>query len=159
MKARGWSNMTMRFRLLSAALWTALILVLCWTPQRWLPVEERPGSWTQILRLDKVVHGGLFASFAVLWLRALPRLRNRHLWVGLAGTALAAATEVVQNVPIINREGEVQDAIADVAGVLIGFVVFPWIERRLNAMRPLVAPDRASGPPGSRVPGTEEHTS
>jgi len=134
--------MTMRFRLLSAVLWTIVILLLCWTPQIWLPVEEGLNSWGQYLHLDKIVHAGIFAVFAVLWLRALPPRSNRFVWVGLAGTALAAITEIVQNVPIINREGEFQDSVADVVGMLIGFLVFPWIEKTLNARRSL----------GSRVP-------
>jgi len=151
--------MTMRFRLLSAVLWTIVIMVLCWTPQVWLTVEEKPGSWAVLLHLDKVVHAGIFGVFAVLWLRALPAGSNRFLWVGLAGTALAAITEIVQTVPIINREGEFQDAVADVVGVLIGFLFFPWIERTLNSRRSLgsrVVVSNASDPTRSRLPGAEE---
>ena len=151
--------MTMRFRLLSAVLWTIVILVLCWTPQIWLPVTEGPGSWAHFLRLDKVVHAGIFAVFAVLWLRALPAGSNRFLWVGLAGAALAAITEIVQNVPIINREGEFQDAVTDVVGVLIGFLFFPWIERTLDARRSLGSRVWDSDPPDpslSRLPRGEE---
>ena len=61
--------MTMRFRLLSAVLWTIVILILCWTPEIYLPVEEVPGSLGKIIPLDKVVHAGIFAVFAILWLR------------------------------------------------------------------------------------------
>ena len=151
--------MTMRFRLLSAMLWTFVILVLCWTPQVWLPVEEGPDSWSQSLHLDKVVHAGIFGVFAVLWLRALRAGSNRFLWVGLAGNALAAITEIVQNVPIINREGEFQDAVADVVGLLIGFLFFPWVERTLNARRSLGSRVQVTDPSDmsrSRLPIAEE---
>lgn len=151
--------MTMRFRQLSAVLWTIVILILCWTPEIYLPVEEEPGSWFHSLPLDKVVHVGIFAVFGVLWLRALPASGNRFLWVGLAGTALAAITEIVQNVPIINREGEVQDWAADVVGMLSGFLVFPWIESILNARRSLGARVVVSDPlvpSRSRLPSGED---
>ena len=51
--------------------------------------------------------------------------RVKYLWVLLAGTALAAITEIVQNLPIINREGEFEDFLADFAGVLFGFPTVP----------------------------------
>jgi hypothetical protein len=124
-----------RLRIVSAALWTVVILVLCWTPQDWLPVNEAADSLTQNLHLDKFVHAGMFAVFAMLWLRAMPAGKRRYLWVLLAGTALAAITEIVQNVPIIHREGEFADAMADFAGVLFGFPLFQWIEQKLRERR------------------------
>jgi VanZ family protein len=121
-----------RLRLLSAVLWTVIILILCWTPQIYFPVDEGLDSWKIRLQLDKVVHVGIFAVFSVLWLRALPAGKKTFLLVGVAGLALAALTEVVQNVPIIQREGEVEDAAADFVGVLLGFPVFLWLEGALK---------------------------
>jgi VanZ family protein len=115
-----------------AVLWTIVILVLCWTPQILLPVNERTASLTQQLHLDKFVHAGIFTVFTVLWLRTRPAGKTRYLWILLAGTALAAITEVVQNLPIINREGEFEDALADFAGVLFGFPLFHWIAQKLR---------------------------
>jgi hypothetical protein len=125
--------MLMRLRLLAAVLWTLVIMVLCWTPDVLLPVPEGPESYLfQVVHIDKFVHAGLFAIFAVLWLRALPGGMARYLWVGLGGAALAALTEVVQNVPIIHREGEFADAVADFVGVLLGVPLFLWLERVLG---------------------------
>jgi hypothetical protein len=115
-----------------AVLWTIVILVLCWTPQILLPVNERTASLTQQLHLDKFVHAGIFTVFTVLWLRTRPAGKTRYLWILLAGTALAAITEVVQNLPIINREGQFEDALADFAGVLFGFPLFHWIAQKLR---------------------------
>ena len=126
----------MRFRVVMAVLWTIVILVLCWTPRVLLPVSESPESLTHKLHLDKFVHAGIFAVFAVLWLRTRPASKTMYLWVLLAGTALAAVTEMVQNLPIINREGEFQDALADFAGVLFGFPLFHWIEQKLKIWNP-----------------------
>ena len=126
----------MRLRAVVAVLWTIVILVLCWTPQTLLqtllPVNERTESLTQMLHLDKFVHVGIFTVFTVLWLRTRPAGKTRYLWILLAGTALAAITEVVQNLPIINREGGFEDAMADFAGVLFGFPLFHWIEQNLR---------------------------
>ena len=71
----------MRMRLLSALVWTAAILIACWTPKIYFPVRERGGFFFELayLHLDKVVHLGIFGVFAVLWLRALPHLPERFL--------------------------------------------------------------------------------
>ena len=122
----------MRLRVVVAVLWTIVILVLCWTPQALLPVHEEPESLTQKLHLDKFVHAGIFTVFSVLWLRTRPAGKTIYLWVLLAGTGLAAITEIAQNLPIINREGEFQDAMADFAGVLFGFPLFHWIEQQIK---------------------------
>jgi len=122
----------MRLRVVVAVLWTIVILVLCWTPRTLLPVNERRESLTQKLHLDKFVHAGIFTVFTVLWLRTRPAGKTRYLWILLAGTALAAITEVMQNLPIINREGEFEDAMADFAGVLFGFPLLHWIEQKLR---------------------------
>ena len=88
-------------------------------------MNERTASLTQKIHLDKFVHAGIFTVFTVLWLRTRPAGRTSHLWILLVGTALAAITEAVQNLPIINREGEFEDAMADFAGVLFGFPAVP----------------------------------
>ncbi len=122
----------MRLRVVLGVLWTIVILVLCWTPRAFLPVNQGPESLAQELYLDKFVHVGIFTVFTVLWLRTRPAGKTMYLWVLLAGTALAAITEIVQNLPGINREGEFQDAMADFAGVLFGFPLFHWIEQKLK---------------------------
>ncbi len=122
----------MRLRVVVAVLWTIVILVLCWTPQALLPMNERTELLTQELHLDKFVHTGIFTVFTVLWLRTQPTGKTRYLWILLAGTALAAITEVMQNLPIINRECEFEDAMADFAGVLFGFPLFHWIGQKLR---------------------------
>ncbi len=123
----------MRIRVLPAVIWTVVILVLCWTPQAYLPVNENTNSLTHRLHLDKFVHAGIFTVFALLWLRAFaPPSRKTYIWLMLAGAGLAAITELVQNLPVINREGEFEDGLADFAGVLFGFPLFRWIQQQLR---------------------------
>ena len=93
----------MRLRVVVAVLWTIVILVLCWTPQILLPVNERTASLTQQLHLDKFVHAGIFTVFTVLWLRTRPAGKTRF-----------------------------EDALADFAGVLFGFPLFHWIAQKLR---------------------------
>ena len=123
----------MRLRLLSALLWTGAIFIACWTPDIYLPVRERRGFFFELARLhlDKVVHLGIFGVFAVLWLRALPHLPERFLRIGLAGAVLGAITEIVQNLPIIHRDGELSDWVADMVGLLLAMTLFYWLEWHL----------------------------
>ena len=132
MEVVGIRESIMRLRLVLAVLWTIVILVLCWTPQTMLPVNEKPDSIVNILHLDKVIHSGIFSIFSVLWLRTQTAGKSRYVWVVLGGTALGAITEIVQNLPIINREGEFEDFLADFAGVLMGFPIFHLMEQRLR---------------------------
>ena len=86
------------FRIAMAALWTIVILVLCWMPGEWVQEVEEGSSWFQIPNLDKVVHWGIFVVFTVLWLRT-GTSRWRYAWVALGGLAVASITELVQNAP------------------------------------------------------------
>jgi hypothetical protein len=114
-------------RIAMAALWTLVILALCWMPAPWVQ-EVREGSpWLQIPDLDKVVHWGIFVVFTILWLRTSTS-RWRYAWVALGGLVVAAGTELVQTLPAIGRDCEVGDAITDLIGVAIGLVVARWIE-------------------------------
>jgi len=116
-----------RIRLAAAIVWTLTIMALCWLSPRWVHRVERSSSWFEIPNLDKVVHWGIFCAFALLWLRA-SRSSRRYWFVALGGLALAAITELVQNLPIVNRDGNVADAIADLIGVLIGLAIASSVE-------------------------------
>jgi uncharacterized membrane protein YccC len=112
-------------------LWTLVIMALCWASPRWVHKVVRSSSWFALPDLDKVVHWGIFCVFTVLWMRTSQS--NRRYWlVALGGIALAAITELVQNLPIVNRDGNMADAITDVIGVLIGLAVASWVEPLLR---------------------------
>lgn len=118
-------------RIAMAALWTVVILVLCWMPKPWVEKVEGESPWLQVPDLDKVVHWGIFVVFTLLWLRT-GRSRWRYAWVALGGLALAAISEVVQELPFINRDATVGDAVTDVIGVAIGLAVARWVEPLLR---------------------------
>src|SRR3954451_16819621 len=115
----------MRIRLSLAVLWTIMILAMCWTPGDWLPVkQEEESSWLDIPHFDKLVHGGLFAVFAVLWMAALAGRSRRIARVAVAGLFVAAISELGQLIPAVNRDGELMDVLADSARLLAGLGLF-----------------------------------
>ncbi len=104
-------------RIFPALAWTVLVLVLCWIPGRWLG-QEAPGS-----QFDKLAHAGMFAVFSWLWAWAVaPSMRTARI-LG-AGLLLALVTEVGQAVPLIGRDADPRDVLADSIGVGVGLGVF-----------------------------------
>jgi hypothetical protein len=114
-------------RIAMAALWTFVILFLCWMPGKWVREVEGGSPWFQVPDLDKVVHWGIFVLFTVLWLRT-GTSRSRYGWVAVGGLAVAAISELVQMLPAVGRDAEVGDAITDLIGVAIGLAIARWIE-------------------------------
>ena len=116
----------------AAVAWTILILVLCFLPADWLGVAAVEEGFFRIPMPapDKVVHFTLFAGFAVLWtLASWPR--RAAVAVAAAGLALAVGTELGQNLPIVARDGNLLDALADSLGVLAGATLAPvYLGRR-----------------------------
>jgi hypothetical protein len=103
-----------------ALAWTALILALCLTPSAWLPRAETQGPpLFNIPHFDKIVHATLFAGFGLLWCGALtsPGRLNRVLTAGLL---FAVATEVLQGLPLVDRDPNLLDGLADAVGVVLG---------------------------------------
>jgi hypothetical protein len=75
--------------------------------------------------VDKVVHVSLFAALA---------LSGR--WAGIRRGVLAtllplyaAASELLQELPALQRDASLGDLVADVAGVLAGLLVWALLER------------------------------
>ena len=108
---------SMSRRILLALAWTVLVLVLCWIPGRWLG-REGPGGQS-----DKLAHAGMFVVFSWLWAWAVaPSMRTARI-LG-AGLLLALVTEVGQAVPLIGRDPDPFDALADSIGACVGLGVF-----------------------------------
>ena len=106
-----------------AAAWTLALLAGCLAPgrvtRRWEPDRPRAGSL-----LDKAAHFAMFAGFGALWMRAGSGDRAAAR-VAALGAVLAVATEVLQGLPLIRRDPDILDVLADLAGLLIGVAVPP----------------------------------
>jgi VanZ family protein len=109
----------MTSRVIPAFAWTCLLLVACLIPGGWLRVNES-GYHLGISHVDKLVHCALFAGFSILWIRSA-RSRRGQLCVFVAGLILAVLTELGQSLPIIGRDSDPLDALADVVGLVLGF--------------------------------------
>lgn len=83
---------------------------------------------------DKNVHAIIFAAFAFLWRRAGLSELHTLAW----GIAYAVLSEVYQAVMPIGRSGDVEDALADGFGLLIGLALarlVAWLLDRLSLAR------------------------
>ncbi len=81
--------------------------------------------------MDKVVHGTLFAALAVTGSWA--GIRSR--WLGAALVVYAGLSELIQMVPALDRDGSFGDFAADVAGGLLGLLVWIAVARRRTGSR------------------------
>ncbi len=105
---------------------TALIVVACWIPDRWLHESRvKPPGHT-----DKLIHGTMFALFGALWTLGEPSARRRARIVA-AGLLLAVVTEVGQGHPWVDRDPDVLDGLADVAGMALGIAAGRSLAPRL----------------------------
>jgi hypothetical protein len=128
-----------------ATIWTFVIMVLCWLPRTLLEDVESETSWLQRPFLDKFVHFAIFVIFAILWGRVWSA-RRRFTWIALAGFALASVTELVQNLPIVGRDGNLPDTLTDAAGVVIGVAIAPYIEALARFLESRAFPEPTTRP-------------
>jgi hypothetical protein len=109
----------LKIRRVVAICWTLAIMAMCWLPGELVQRVEGGSFFLKIPHHDKFMHLGMFASFAVLWLR-VEDWRWRYAWVVLAGFALAAVSEIGQALPLIGRQPEMLDFLVDLIGIAGG---------------------------------------
>lgn len=122
-----------RFLRLALA-WALLIAALCLTPGKTLPEWE----WADLLSVDKVIHMLLFGVLTYLLARGF-RERTSNTWndgrllllAGALSFGYGALMEVLQEIPVLNRNGDLVDLTANTIGAVAG----AWLVRRLWAKR------------------------
>lgn len=77
---------------------------------------------------DKVQHILAFATLAVLGAFAYPKASLLRIWLWLL--ALGAAIELAQAIPILHRDSELADLLADGAAALVAILGVAWLRRR-----------------------------
>jgi VanZ family protein len=92
-------------------------------PARWTPSLEPGREGGRVFSADKLIHFTLFAAFGALWLRSRSRLGGVAT-VFLGGAMLAVLTELGQELPIVGRDGNLWDVIADVVGLSASIVTW-----------------------------------
>lgn len=112
-----------------ALVWALFIAFLCLTPGTALPQWE----WADLLSVDKLVHAVIFGVFTALIARGLRQRsatamsRTRMLVIaGTFSTLYGAGMEVLQEIPELNRQGDLVDLTANTIGALSG----AWIVKR-----------------------------
>lgn len=96
-------------RLVRAAFWIALLVTLA--------LAFAPVEWTIGILSDRAQH--LVAFFVLAALGVANWGRRSALTIGVALAALGGAIEIVQATPLIGRDAEIMDWLADVAGILL----------------------------------------
>jgi hypothetical protein len=94
-----------------AWLWTLVILIACSLPGKSLPAAP-------VIGFDKVVHLGLFCVWIVLWTLAT---HGKDKLCVLGGIAYGLALEYYQQLLPFDRSFDWWDAVADAAGILLGY--------------------------------------
>ena len=117
-----------------AAIWLAGVFLLTLLPGNYFP---RVSSFWSLLSPDKLVHIAMFAGLAFLLALGLKRqypdlsVRCIFAWVVIISTFIAILTELLQWHLPIKRDGNIYDAIADIAGIFIGFAAFLLLKNKI----------------------------
>lgn len=114
----------LKYALLFALAWTAVIFVLCCTPGRYVPTAH----WLDLLSFDKLVHASIFFVLSSLWFLYLVKTGN----VNTSGIALVIAAcigyggmlEILQAKVFSQRSGDWADFIANSLGCLLALLLF-----------------------------------
>jgi VanZ family protein len=80
---------------------------------------------------DKVEHIVAFATLAMLGSFAYPRASLLRLLVGLS--LFGALIEVVQSIPVLHRDSDIWDLVADTVAVAFVLSLAWWRRRAANA--------------------------
>lgn len=92
-----------------------------------LPGSAFPNeNWLSKIYFDKLVHLGLFAILVFLWRSAFDFKSASYNWVLLFSALFyGLAVEFIQRYFVPNRDFDLYDVVADVAGGVIGLIV--WV--------------------------------
>ncbi len=119
--------------LIWSLLWAVLILVLYVLPGNELPAFD---DW-DFLSLDKIAHIGLFSAMSLFLKVGLKRQSASakartfagHIAVSFA-ISYGLILEVIQGQVAQGRYSDVQDALANVLGAILGTVIYRFIYRK-----------------------------
>lgn len=114
-------------------------MVLTLLPGNYIP---KVSSFWSLFSPDKLVHLFLFSVFSFLifhgFHKQYPGSRNRYVILKVLAVAagLAIITEGLQAVLPIKRSGNIYDAIADIAGAMLGWGIFYYFKNKKRKKLP-----------------------
>ena len=77
---------------------------------------------------DKLIHILAFAVLGILCSAGFPDRSIAKLFIGL--TCLGALIELVQAIPVLNRDSDLADLVADMAAAYVGLISARWMIER-----------------------------
>lgn len=108
-----------------AIIWWLVVLVLMCTPGKDFPDL---GSWTEQIKLDKIIHIGIFSLMGYMFMRPvsiknLPdAIKNNYfLKIAIAISLWGITTEFIQHFWIPGRSFDLWDWVADTLGSLAAY--------------------------------------
>lgn len=106
-------------------LWILMIFALCA-----MPPQDVPEPGIEIPHLDKVVHFGMFFIMSLLICYRFERPSLKSIYGIAIGFSFlyGGLIEILQHY-FFNRGGDVWDLLADVAGGVVGCVLFPTVKK------------------------------
>ena len=119
--------------LLPGLIWTIIIVLLTLTPGNYIPRITNFFDW---IGPDKLIHLFLFGVYAYLLLEGFSKqskalyLRKNAVFIGLLlGMVFAFFTEGMQKFVIPGRNGNPYDFLANMLGLLLGYLSWSLIRR------------------------------
>lgn len=114
----------LKYSLLFAILWTAIIFLLCSTPGQYIPTT----NWLELLSFDKFVHASMFFILVCLWLvywfHSNKLSTKTIVFILFFSIAYGGLLEIMQLTLFSQRSGDWLDFIANSFGCFMGLWFF-----------------------------------
>jgi VanZ family protein len=114
-------------------IWFVIMVYLLFSPSSGLPKT----GMLDFPHADKLVHGVMFAILSFVYAFdsevAGRNLYKAALLFSAIGLAFAALSEYIQHAFIPGRYGNVYDLLSDVAGIILGFLAYFILGRKMTA--------------------------
>jgi hypothetical protein len=108
-----------------AIIWFIIVLFLLFTPGKDLPKLD---NWTEIIKLDKLVHMSVFGIMAYLFMIPVTRKKlpittktNYLIIICILVCIWGLSSEFIQRYWIVGRSFDMLDFAADTAGCILAF--------------------------------------
>ena len=121
----------LKYRRILLWCWTGMLLTATLLPGNAFP--EVP-DWTNLFQPDKLMHLALFSGLMFFLLFNIQRYtcRSNIFICFLTGFVFCCVTELLQGFLPINRQMSIFDAIANIAGLLLGFLFWRIAAKKIN---------------------------